>query len=574
LHLRPDEKYDVKVSRLGFKTSSQTMWPTKNGWNFTLQPEPLHINVFTPEASGKVLLDGQKIADLEQGGLTDFELASDGGRHLLSAAGKTGELFRVAFQSTAGRRTTVEPLTTKDLIVTSSLGKQATVWSGSLPKAAAAEGKSAQDIPRDGLNLDLNSDQDRLTISDAKRRQVVAIAQGNAPFLNVSLEASPNLGSITITTTAKDAALFVDGKQKTTRKAGSWYFQTVPGAHSVKLVADGMQDAEFSISVAKGENIVRPVEMQAGLATLAVEGGTAGAQVLVDGQEIGILDDSGNLIHAGFSAGLHAIEFRKEGFDSLTTRQPFNAGQRISLRGDYLKLKEALPGVSISVTPRSAKVAQRRAGETEWHAAQTYTSLRMPAGTYEFRAEADGYTTLTKTFALSSGKANEVNLVLARPEATVTPPPSARSYFEGPVFAVGSWFTGKTSAFVRVRAGLTKFNLIFLRPDHTPSGTRKPKHLEWTVSLDSDNHVSYSLDGRQLTRKLRLGSEESKLAEKVNADDGESAYSLLLSLESHHVQIKSKDGTLLDEFLDGRHDWSQARAALKGDALFLVRPTP
>jgi hypothetical protein len=198
----------------------------------------------------------------------------------------------------------------------------------------------------------------------------------------------------------------------------------------------------------------------------------------------------------------------------------------------------------------------------------------MPVGTYEFKAEAEGYTTLTKAFALSSGKSNEVSLVMARPEWPVTPPPSASSYFEQPVVAVGFWLRGTTNAFVTVRAGLTKFNLIFLRPDHTPPGTRKPRHLEWTISLDSDNRVSYSLDARQLTRKVRLGGQETKLAEKADAEDGESAYSLLLSLEPHRIQMKNKGGTVLDELADEQHDWSRARVAIKGDALFLVRPTP
>ena len=127
LRLKQHQTYAVTVSRTGFKAVTlQGLWPTKSGWNFTLQPEPLHIHVFTAEASGKVLLDGRKIADLEQGELSDFEFPSDGARHMLSASNQTNELFRVAFQSTAGSRATVEPLTTKDLVVTSSLGRQTT----------------------------------------------------------------------------------------------------------------------------------------------------------------------------------------------------------------------------------------------------------------------------------------------------------------------------------------------------------------------------------------------------------------------------------------------------------------
>ena len=106
------------------------------------------------------------------------------------------------------------------------------------------------------------------------------------------------------------------------------------------------------------------------------------------------------------------------------------------------------------------------------------------------------------------------------------------------------------------------------------SGIRKPRHLEWIVSLDGDNRISYSLDGQQLTRKVKLGGSESKQTEQADAAEGASAYSLLLSLEAHRFQIKSKRGAILDEFTDGQHDWSRARIGIKGDALFLVRATP
>ncbi|HEY3454736.1 MAG TPA: protein kinase [Bryobacteraceae bacterium] len=575
LNLRPYKTYDVSVSRLGFKTATYNgMRPTKDGWRFVLKPEPLYINVFTSERAGAVFLDGQKVANLGQGGLTEFEVVPDEGHHILSASNRAGELFRFAFQEKSGARPVVEPLTTKDLIVTSTLGKHASIWSGTLPKTLEIAGNNPQDIRREGLDLDLGADQDRLTVSDAKRRQVVAIAQGNAPSLAVSLEGSPNLGSIAITTTTKNAVLFLDGKEKSTRKAGSWYLKAAPGSHTVKLFAEGMQDVELSIPVSKGENIVKEIEMHPSAASLAVEGGTAGAQVFVDGQEIGALDESGNLLRSGLSSGSHSIEFRKQGFENVTVRQPFATGQRVTLRGGYLKLKEQSARVTISILPRKAKVQFRRSGEGEWHVAPAFTSLPVKPGAYEFEAQADGYKTLSKAITLSSGKPYEISLLLERAEPSPAPTPTATGLFVQPVKQVGSWLTGNTKDFITVRSRMPKFNLIFLRPDHTPPGTRKPKRLEWVVTLGPENRISYSLEGQELVRKKRLGGEESKTVEKADASDGAAAYSVIVTLEEHRVQTKRKDGVLLDEFSDEKRDWSQAKVAIKGDALFVVRPIP
>ena len=88
--------------------------------------------------------------------------------------------------------------------------------------------------------------------------------------------------------------------------------------------------------------------------------------------------------------------------------------------------------------------------------------------------------------------------------------------------------------------------------------------------ISEADSVSYSLDGRGLTRKSKVDNDKESATTSVNPTD-DTQYTFRLVLDAHGVQLRTKDGAMLDDFKTDGHDWTHARIRVKGDAFFDVR---
>jgi tetratricopeptide (TPR) repeat protein len=566
---------DVTVSRLGYKTWQQKDLLPRPEWRFNLEPEPLHIQVLTAERSGTVLLDGKEIWNLQGGDLLNYELTPDAGHHSLTARNQTGELLNVSFEARPGMSPLVAPIDTRDLIVASTLGNQATVFSGSLPKTLTLPGQAPQQIAKGGALINMagsDPEQAVLMISDARGRQNIPLPHGNAPTLCVSLNANPNLGFITISTPVQNAQLFFDGRERNTRRPGFWRFPAPAGPHEIRLVADGYTDENRTIQVEKGREISQAIAMNPASAALSIEGGIAGTEVLVDDSTPVTVDATGNM-RTSVSPGQHRILLRKEGYESLILHKTFSAGQTLKLPKQEVALK-AFGTLAFAVAPSTAVVEYHSLDESEWHSSATAGSVKVKAGSYEVSAKADKYESASRTVNISPGEVGTAEIELhpkVEKKADSDPPPW-KKYFKNPdqvKVAERNWLTGETGAFVPLHAG-SQFTLTFLKPERVPL-KRKSKRIEWHILLHPNAEVNYELDGQQLTRKTKVDGKTAKSSAKANAAENDSIYSVILTLDAHRIEVKSKDGALLDAYVDNRHDWSRAVVAIRGDQFFVVR---
>ena len=566
---------DVTVTHLGYKILRQKGLSPQSDWRFALEPEPLHIQVLTAERSGTVSLDGKEIWNLQGGDLLNYELIPDGGHHSLTARNQTGELLNVSFEARTGMSPLVAPIDTRDLIVAGSLGNEATVFSGSLPKSITLPGQTPQQLVKSGTSMNIagtDPEQAVLVISDSRGHQNFALPHGNAPTLCVSLNANPNLGFVTITTLAQNAQLFFDGRERKARKPGFWRLSAPAGPHEMRLIADGYADENQTIQVEKGRETSQTVTMNPASAVLAVEGGIAGTEVLIDDSAAVTFDSTGNA-RASVSPGQHRILLRKEGYESLTLQKTFSAGQTLKLSKQDVALK-AFGTLAFAVVPATAIVEYRSVNEPEWHSGMTAGSVRVKAGAYEITAKADKYEPASRNVSISPGEVGrvEIGLKLGVVDKPAIDPSPWKKYFQHPdqvKEAEGKWLTGDTSAFVPLRSG-SQFTLTFLKPDRVPL-KHKSKRIEWHILLYPNAEIDYELDGQQLTRRTKAGGKTAKSSAKANAADSDSLYSVVVTLEAHRIEIKRKDGMLLDGYVDDQYDWSRAIVAIRGDQFFVVR---
>jgi serine/threonine-protein kinase len=564
--LKMGKAYQISASIPGYIPFKGEMKATSQPWAFTLEPEPLHVAISTSETSGSVWLDDHREGTLQGGEWTaDYPLKAGEEQHTLSVKNRVGIVFSLRFKNAAAKLATVEPVETKDLMVASSFGKNAILYTGNRSSILAIEGKDRQVIPPAGLRVNLDDAPDGFPIAGGKRMQTWRIAGGKAPALRISLNATPSLSTITISSSQKNATLLIDGGKQPPRRPGLWSWIAAAGAYKAKLTAGGMQDEEFVLRVRKGDPVNRKVEMKPlapSLATLVIEGGMPGAMVYIDGSQVGELDQQGNLTRAGVEPGSREIQIKQSGYAPLTSRHPFEAGKRVSVFCPKTLTPEA-GFFTFSLTPSTATVRYRHVGDAEWLPVDTKTSLRVTPGSYEFTAEAPGYESKSAQERIETDKTRPLTFNLV-PAADTAPEPSFVN--QGDAKKVqGDWWTGQTAkTYLTLRPGHTKNTLIFLK-------TPKPKRLVWVITLDAGNSIVYALDsqGVSVTQTLngrKLPTESVKIA----VSDSAKTYAVAVNLESHGVRITKRDGTLVHMTPDDKHDWGHAMTSVKGDALFVV----
>ncbi len=576
LKLVRNKGYDVTVTKLGYKPLvNKGMKAAPEGWKLALEPEPTHLQVFTAERGGSITLDGREIWKLDQGDMLDFTLPADTAQHSLAVRNNTNELFSVLFQTAPGQAPKLAPLSTRELLGSSSLGNEATVFSGNPGKSfLEMPGKALVEMHREGQAIDLagtDPDGTLAAISDATSRQSLLIQHGNAPTLSLSLKSNPNLGSATITTPVASATLFFDGREKKTKKPGIWHFRANSGAHTLRLVADGYADEMRTVQVTKGQDTNQTIEMAPASGGLVVNGGTTGAAVLVDNAVVGEIGASGS-VRARIAPGQHQVAVQKTGFESVELKRSFAPGQTVTLEAKDITLKP-FGTINLSTQPSHASVTYRLSGETASHEASANGSLKVKAGSYEISASAAGFESVTKEVTVNSGEVAAADLRLAAIVVPVTPKQvSTPEYFVSPSEILkqpNNWFSALVPKFFALKPAV-KYNLVLLAQDAMPT-RHKPKHFEWHVTAGRNAEIGYELDAQQLTRKVKADGKIVKSSQKVHAAEGSSAYAVTIVTEQHAVRIMRRDGTVLDEFTDPANDWSLAQVALKGDAFFVMR---
>lgn len=570
LKLDSGKTYDVVASRLGYKPTRRTLRPESGGWTFTLQPEPVRLQVRTSERNGKLTLDNKEIWDLQAGDLINFEVPADGKSHTLAGHNATGDLFSFSFRAPVAALPEVEPLTTRYVVAGTTLGDDGAIVSGTNPSFVSLPGQSNLEILRTGSSFSLRGTEPEalLEISDGRRRQSFTLPHGNAPVLAVAMLGNSNLGSLTMNVPVPGAKVLLDGRERKPGAQGTWrILGLTPGEHKVEISAEGYIDEAFTISLEKGEDARRDVQMKPAAASLVLTGGTPGAEVFVDGVAAGVLDGSGNL-KAPVSPGTHKIELRKEDFESSVLTKNCVAGRPTEIDRKELTLRQ-FGTLVFDVTPSGATVEYSPAGRNEWHAAMASESVKVKAGRYDVRAGADHFDSASKTEVIEQGQTTRIRLSLAARDKVVETTRSTSDFFLSPPDihkATGGWYTGEPDRFHSLKPR-ESFVFTFLKPERMP-GKHKNKKVEWRVFIAPDVEVRYELDDNSISRNLKVSGKSNRTSRKVDIWSGDIAV-FKLTLENRHMTVTSR-GVTVDDFSDPQHNWLQGSVSVRGDQYFLV----
>lgn len=580
MDLDSNATYDVVVSRAGYKTLHEAAKHPEAQWNFTLEPEPVRLHLSTAEKSGTIFVDNAEKSPLTEG-MPDLEVPADGNEHAIALRNGNKEILSFTFAAKPGETPRVSAPKPNDLIIVSSLGTETTVYSGSNSLRANLAGQEPQPIPAEGLKLTgVSTTNNELTFSN-KDVPKILIDLGNAPVLYVGLNADTNVAYLAVQSNVQTSKLFVDGREVRPNKPGNWpAVVRKPGQHTVKVTADGYDDYTQQVEFVKDKPVQLAVELKpnvvASTAFLNIEGGTPGAEVLVDGVSVKTLDTSG-AARLEVTPQSHKIGFRKEHFESTdAVTRVFTRGQEVKLGAADAKLKE-MGRLQFQVTPQDAQVSYQRSDRKEIQHAKGRDVVWVPEGKYAITAEAPGFTAQSKNdVAVTAGQVGTVELKLepaaAKKTAEAAQETGGKSLFEDPseLKSEGGWLKATGPAeFVYLKAGAPRsFNLTFSDPGKNVFG--KQKKMEWVVDFESDKQkVVYQFDGNKFERKATAGGKHSNTSMACKATD--SAFQFFIVIQPGSVEVKSPGCEKADMYESPDHDLTKGKVGVKRDIEFVIR---
>ena len=489
------------------------------------QPEPIVLSL-TPQAPllqlssdlarGEVSLDGELLGKLEDGQL-EAELNSlESGEHVLAVSGD-GSRAEIRFESNPGSAAKIlGPLETRNLkaIVVSGLGRQARVHAGETFTEARLNGEPLGEIGAEGAELNnLWKGEHELTLGAGRRERTVVFDRLERPFLAAFLKSDRPVGSLRISTGEDGTSVFLNGERyrRETRR-GRLLIYLYPKKYKVRVEKVGFTaPAEQVADVRKGEQVRLSFSMarQPQTASLRVYGGPPGAEVLLDGRDLGRISPHGTFTSSGITPGDHEIALRHDHYLAKVVARDFAAGTTVEVDGTL----EQEPGtLRINVIPPDLNVALtlRRDGESTAPTVSDRT-LSLSPGNYTVAANAAGYRDYAATARLEAGQSKTVSLIMELDD----------SQSREPISALEEW--GKGRGWMRegpllVRRG-GKFVLAPINPGPgTYSFTailKKGRRLEWVVDYrDERNYLLYQL-GKNFFHRIQVREGEKSTPVKL-----------------------------------------------------------
>jgi hypothetical protein len=260
---------------------------------------------------------------------------------------------------------------------------------------------------------------DELILGEGKDQHNVKESFGPAPTATVFLTSDQNIGTLIVSTGEDNVRVFLNNKEYTRRtQRGQVRIQTI-GPVSVRVAKDGFESlAAQTGEVKKGNELRLEFKMKSlpQFATLQIQGGTAGAEVLLDQKTVGVIGPDGSFIDGTVPPGDHNIELRRERFITRRMDRTFRAGQTVDLTGSDVVLaaervapppveaKKAPPPPPPPAPPKSAPpvvvvkagtmddfenpAAWKKDGDVWSHRGQGFLAYKMaPNGVFQFTVQ-------------------------------------------------------------------------------------------------------------------------------------------------------------------------------------------
>jgi hypothetical protein len=506
----------------------------------TLAGRPL-----TAGASGDAYLEG-----IEDG---DYEL------RYTSRGGEAGATIRFAG---SGVPALTGPPTVKNLvlILVHQRGETAVVYASAAGASAGIDGRDPEPIPPEGRSFtQLTPGSHTLSVEDGKMVRTIPLQTGGAPTVNAYIFAPPaaDKGSLLLLAGVDGAEVTLNGRRhwQLTRNGQVRVGSLGPGPYQVRVTREGYEPAgPQRVEVLAGEEtrIELPMKPVARVATLQIAG-PAGAQVFVDGSEVGVIDAGGSF-STPVSPGSHTIELRRGSARSRPVTRNFTAGETWRPPAAELALAQPDGTVRFDINPASATLLLRRQGEPESQGRPVKgPTLTLAEGSYILVASAPGHTSSQVVFAVQPGSTVNVPLRLSAAAVEVAKP-KATAFGMADFDEPNEWDMqngwavrrgGNYATYSRTpAAGVFTFTVQL----------RRGKRVQWFLNHTNDrNHILFRIDRNNFYRLIVINGRTNELAKVDHGLKNPNTFEMRVTLTASSIRHEIRrdgDWVVLDDWRD------------------------
>lgn len=243
----------------------------------------------------------------------------------------------------------------------------------------------------------------------SSRRQV-ELGFAETGEVHVGLE--PIVGKLLLTLKPRDALVTIDSQVYGEIQSD---LKLAAGTHQLKVEKPGFQPYESKISIHEEVPLEVEVELQPIVAAVTINSKPGGAQVSLDGENVGKTP----LTLEGVSFGQHEVGVRLGGYDRFLTTVEVNSDKPITLSPELVQLPGAL---SIDSIPSGAKLKIN--GEVKGKTPTTVNGLA--AGEYTVSLSLDGYQAFQKKVVVKAGQESKPEFrlnAIPKPQPVYQPAP-------------------------------------------------------------------------------------------------------------------------------------------------------
>ncbi len=304
--------------------------------NLTLEPQAQSLRILTDLDQGKVAIDNQPPADLQEGQFIVDRVPP--GTHTVKITGKNGDASFSFEIADAKQPSITGPVAVRNLdaVLVASLGNQAHVVISHGPLKLAVNGQAEEDAGPAGVDLKtFQPGVDELVIGEGKDQVSMKESFGPAPMLTAFLKSGVSTGTLIVSTGEDDVRVFVNKDAVRRTQRGQVRIQIL-GPVSVRVAKDGFEAPPVQTAeVKKGAETRLDFKLKAAaqFSTLQVIGGTPGAEVLIDQRGLGTVGPDGGFSNGAVAPGDHVIELRRDQYGTHRLQRNFRAGQTVTIFG-------------------------------------------------------------------------------------------------------------------------------------------------------------------------------------------------------------------------------------------------
>ena len=305
--------------------------------NLPLEARPQTVRILSDLAKGKVVLDGQPPADLQDGEYVFEEVAP--GTHTATVTGPGAEASFSFDLAPARLPSLTGPVNTKNVLamLVASFAGHGRLVTSSGPWKLTVNGQPEDDAGPAGVDMkNFQAGLDEVAVSQDKDQRAFKEDFGPGPTLTAFLKTDRNVGTLIVSTGENLARVYLNNKEYPRRtQKGQLRIQTI-GPVEVRVAKAGFENSPAQTAVVKKGSEVRlefKMKPMPQTATLRIEGATPGAEVLIDQRNAGTVASDGSFGAESITPGDHVVGLRRDRFAPKQFSRNFTAGQTVTIAG-------------------------------------------------------------------------------------------------------------------------------------------------------------------------------------------------------------------------------------------------